>query len=187
MTDRQLYDLLKQDPEAGVHQLLNQYGAAIKTICKNFLYDCTSEDVEDAVAETVIRMWQGLDHFIPDDNHSIKSYLYAIARNTARNKRKVLKRASVFSLEDVAMELISEENVESDYEYRQQTEILHQCIQEMGEPDRSIFLCRYFYGFKNAEIADKLSLVPKQVENILYRGKKRLKKALEERGIFHDE
>ncbi len=183
--EQQLYELLKKSPEEGIHQLLQQYGGAIKTICNNFLYDGTKEDVEEAIADTVVRFWRGLDHFIPDENHSMKSYLYAIARNVARDKRRSWKKVSIFPLEEVTMELVSEENVEADYERRQREEILHQCIDDMGEPDRSVFLYRYFYGFKNSEIADMLSLMPKKVENILYRGREKLKKALTERGISH--
>lgn len=185
MTEQELYQLLKRDPEAGIHMLLRMYGGAIKTICKNFLYDGTEEDVEEVMADTVINFWKGLGHFIPDENHSLKSYLYAVARNAARDKRKAMKKTSIFPLEEVLLELPSDMDVESDYEKQEQKEILHQCIHEMGEPDRSVFLYRYFYGFKNQEIADMLSLMPKKVENILYRGRHRLKKSLKERGISH--
>ena len=186
MTDREIYNLLQQDPEAGIHQLLRQYGGAIKTICKNFLYDCSEEDVEEAIADTVIRFWRGLHHYDPDRGQSMKSYIYAIARNTARDKRKSMKKINIFPLEEVVMELSSGENIALYFEKREQDEILHWCIADMGEPDRSVFLYRYFYGFKVNEIADMLSLVPKKVENILYRGKKKLQKALLERGITHE-
>ena len=96
------------------------------------------------------------------------------------------KKVSIFPLEEVTMELPSEENIETDFEKKEQEQILHQCIAQMDEPDRSVFLYRYFYGFKNREIAEMLSLMPKKVENILYRGKQKLQKALTERGISHE-
>lgn len=185
MTEQELYLLLKQDPEQGIHQLLKTYGGAIKTICKNFLYDCSEEDIEEAIADTVIHFWRGLHHFSPN-NSSMKSYLYAIARNVARDKRRAMKKASIFPLEEVTIELASEENLEADIVKKECQEILHQCIDDMGEPDRSVFLYRYFYGFKNREIGDMLSLESKKVENILYRGKQKLQKALTERGISHE-
>lgn len=186
MTEQELYILLQQDPEQGIHQLLKTYGGAIKTICKNFLYDCSEEDIEEAIADTVIHFWRGLHHFRPDDAHSMKSYLYAVARNVARDKRRTMKKASIFPLEEVSMELVSEENPETDVVRKERQVILHQCIADMGEPDRSVFLYRYFYGFRNHEIADMLSLTQKKVENILYRGKQKLQKALTERGISHE-
>lgn len=186
MTDQEIYNLLQQDPEVGIHQLLLQYGGAIKTICSNFLYDCSEEDIEETIADTIIRFWRGLHHFVPDETCNIRPYLYAVARNAARDKRRQLKKGSIFSLEEVTIELHSNENIEMDYEQREKDRILHQCIDEMGEPDRSIFLYRYFYGFDNRKIADMLCLVPKKVENVLYRGKKKLKNALTERGISHD-
>lgn len=184
--DYEMYQLLKQDPETGIHQLLRRYGGAIKTICKNFLYDCSDEDVEEAIADTIIRFWKGLHNYNPSAETSLKAYLFAVARNAARDKRRQLKKGSIFSLEEVTIELVSSENIESDYLQREQEMILHQCIEEMDEPDRSVFLYRYFYGFDHRKIADMLSLVPKKVENILYRGKQKLQKMLVERGMTYD-
>ena len=47
-------------------------------------------------------------------------------------------------------------------------------------------LYRYFYGYKVKDIAELLEISAKQVENILYRGKEKLRKDLIERGIFHE-
>ena len=63
--------------------------------------------------------------------------------------------------------------------------ILHTCLENMKEPDKSVFLYRYFYGFKIDDIANILNLPAKKVENILYHGKKKLRNYLQERGIFH--
>lgn len=60
------------------------------------------------------------------------------------------------------------------------------CLENMKEPDKSVFLYRYFYGYKIADIAAILNLTIKQVENILYRGKERLRKDLQERGVSYE-
>ena len=57
----------------------------------------------------------------------------------------------------------------------------------MKEPDRTIFLLRYFYFFKVKEIAERLELPPKKVENILSRRKKDLEEILLEGGIGCEE
>lgn len=61
--------------------------------------------------------------------------------------------------------------------------ILHQTIEEMDEPARSIFILRYFYFEKVADIARQLGLPYKKVENILFREKSKLRRILTERGI----
>ena len=79
----------------------------------------------------------------------------------------------------------SEYHLENEVEQKRCEAILHTCLEEMKEPDKSVFLYRYFYGYKVKDIAEMLLLSAKQVENILYRGKEQLRKDLSERGIFH--
>ena len=179
--------LLEQDPEAGIHELMEQYGGAVHTICRNFLYDCPEHDIEEAVADTFIHFWKNRTKFVPDESHSLKSYLYAIARNAARDKRRKLKRQDIFSLDEVSLELPSTQNVETDFERKKNEEILHECLGKMKEPDRSIFLYRYFYGFKIRDISKMMKLTTKKIENILYRGKEKLRVSLLEGGISYEE
>ena len=77
-------------------------------------------------------------------------------------------------------------DLEKEFERRQCEAVLHTCLEQMKEPDKSVFLYRYFYGYKRKDIADKLSLSIKQVENILYRGKEKLRKDLLERRAFYE-
>lgn len=56
----------------------------------------------------------------------------------------------------------------------------------MDEPDKSIFIFRYFYFKKVKDIGIKLNLSPKKVENSLYRNKEKLKKSLIEGGIIYE-
>lgn len=183
MGDQELLSLLEQNPEVGIHELMNLYGGAVQTICRNFLYDCPDYDIEEAVADTFIHFWKNRAGFVPDSRHSVKCYLYAIARNSARDKRRKLKKQEYFPLEEVSLELPSEMDVEGEFEKQKNEEIVHECLKKMAEPDRSIFIYRYFYGFQIRKIAEIMELTPKKVENILYRGKEKLRISLMEGGI----
>ena len=185
MSDQELLLLLRKHPEQGIHKMMVLYGGAIDTICRNFLYDCSGADVEEAIADTFIHFWKNLDKFKLKENYSLKSYLYAIARNTARDSRRKQRKADIFSMEELSLELPSEYHLENEIERRRCEAILHTCLERMKEPDKSIFLYRYFYGYKVKDIAELLSMSAKQVENILFRGKEKLRKDLLERGIFN--
>ena len=89
-------------------------------------------------------------------------------------------------MEELALDLPSEYLLENEVERRRCEAILHTCLEQMKEPDKSVFLYRYFYGYKVKDIAELLKISAKQVENILYRGKEKLRKDLMERGIFHE-
>lgn len=185
MSEKEILLLLKKNPGKGIHEMMNLYGDAISTICRNFLYDCPKDDIEETIADTYINFWRNLDKFKLDERYSLKSYLYAIARNAARDKRRSLKKADIYSLEELELVLVSGENIELEYEKKEMEAVLHTCLENMKEPDKTIFLYRYFYGYKTSEIGEMLSLPLKKVENILYRGKERLRKELAERGIWN--
>ena len=161
------------------------YGGSISTICKNFLYDCNEHDIEEAISDTFIHFWKYLDKFELNKNYSLKSYLYTIARNVSRDRRRRLKKVDIFSIEELSLELPSTYSTEKEMVRKEMEATLHTCLEKMQEPDKSVFLYRYFYGYKINDIANLLQLPSKKVENILYRGKEKLRSDLYERGIFH--
>ena len=186
MSDEELLQLIRVNPEQGVHEMMSAYGGAIGTICKNFLCDFPESDVEEAIADTFIHFWKKRESFVLKEGYCIKGYLYAIARNVARDKRRKAKREDIYSLEEVSFDLADSYDLESEVERRECETRLHESLAEMKEPDKSIFLYRYFYGYKVKDIAELLKISAKQVENILYRGKEKLRKDLMERGLFYE-
>lgn len=186
MEEKKLLRLLKKSPQDGIKEAMHTYGKAVETICTNFLSDLSQHDIEEAIADTFIKLWQNADKIKLDKENSLKSYLYAIARNTARDKRRKLQKESYFPLEEVLLDLPSELNVEQEFAKRSNEKILYECLNEFGEPDKSVFLLRYFYGEKIKSIANRVGLSEKKTENILYRGKRKLEQTLQKRGIFHE-
>lgn len=74
-------------------------------------------------------------------------------------------------------------DLESELSRQRNREIVRQTVSELSEPDREIFIRRYFYCERVRTIALRLGLSPKAVENKLFRGKQKLKALLMERGI----
>jgi len=185
MNDQELLELLKKNPDQAVRMMLELYGGAVLTICENFLYDCGKEDVEEAVFDTFTNFWKKSKDFVLNEKFTVKSYIYAIARNVSRDKRRKLKRQDIYSIEELSLDLPGTFSTEQKVEQKEMEAILHTCLEKMKEPDKSVFLYRYFYGFKIGDISKLLNLPAKKVENILYHGKNRLRKDLQERGIYH--
>lgn len=182
MTDRQLIRLLKKDPERGLRTVLELYGGAIKTICSNILRDCSQEDVEEAAADTLAAIWRAADRFQDDKGTSFKSYCYGITRKTALTiRKKLLKKGELIPLQEDL--LFTETDLSAELEQKEEERILHETVNGLEEPDRSIFILRYFCFFKVKEIAKRLELTDKKVENCLYHGKEKLRTALTGKGI----
>ena len=124
--------------------MLCLYGKAIKTICSNILRGASEEDIEEAMADAVAAIWQSGRRFQSGRGCSFKSYCYGITRKKALNKRKQL----LMNMEIVPLEenmLSDSDNLLDEYEKKEQKEILHAVIKELGEPWRIVFICRYFF------------------------------------------
>lgn len=181
LESRRLKKLIMNTPEEGILIAFDLYGRQVKTICKNILSGYSDEDVEEAVSQTFISLWMGISKFSPDRGSSIKSYIYGIARKTAFMVRRSCPLRGEVALDETVAWLTysTEEIFLTDEEER----IVHEVVSEMQEPARSIFIMKYFYFEKVSEIAKKLGLTYKKVENTLLREKKKLRSELERRGI----
>lgn len=58
--EKQLLKMIRKQPEEGMSLLVDEYGGVIKTICSNVLRNYDADIVQDAMQETVIRLWQKL-------------------------------------------------------------------------------------------------------------------------------
>ena len=165
MNDQSLIHLLKADPEEGLRMAISLYGKAIKTICSSILRDAPDEDIEEAVSDTFVAIWQSARNF----------------RKALTRRKTLLLDMNLIPLEENI--LFPQDTIADEHERHEEERILHEIIFALKEPQRSVFILRYFYFWRIREISIHLSLPEKKVENLLYRGKQLLKTALLERGI----
>lgn len=179
--DGQLALLLKNDPARGLEEAVACYGGPVKTICASILGPGNREEVEEAVSDSFLALWKGMDRYDPEK--PLAGWLYGIARRTALHRRRDLgRRAPQLELgEDLPG---VEADLTDEAASRQNTRLVQEAVDGLPPPDREIFICRYYlYETVNA-IAARLGLPPKTVENKLSRGRQRLRRTLLERGIM---
>lgn len=183
MNDEQLIRLIQSNPNEGIRKAMQLYGKAVNTICQSVLQGCEAGLIDEAVSDTFLKLWQKSYLFSKKEGHSLKSWIYSIARNTAIDIRRKNGYA-LSSLDDEnESEPISAVLVETEVQKREVRQILHEVIEKLGEPDGRVFFLKYFLFMKNKDIAAKMQISEKKTENILYRGKSKLKEMLIERGI----
>lgn len=182
MTEQELLALLKSDAEAGLRELMNTYGSAFYTICRNILREFPSEDIEEVISDILVGIWKSRDYFEESRGTHFKSYCYGVARKTAlKRRRDCTKAGELIPLNEDILE--DSYSLQYRLEKEEENKILIKVLMESEEPLRSIFIFRYMYFYKVKEIADMLDIPSKKVENYLYRGKAKLKKELLKRGI----
>ncbi|QHI73148.1 RNA polymerase sigma factor [Aminipila terrae] len=181
--DNQLIQLIKKNPQEGLSAAIDLYGSTIKWIVIKIIGHWNSQDIEECISDIFVKLWMNIDNFKIESNISLKSYLCGIARHTAIDYlRKAKLHFEIIPIEENDIGL----SVDFTDELAKQTNclILQEAVDALPEPDREIFILRYYFHERINSIAQSLCLSPKAVENKLYRGKKVLRDSLIERGII---
>jgi RNA polymerase sigma-70 factor (ECF subfamily) len=151
------------------------------------------QDAEDAVQETLLRAWRGLDRF--EARSSLRSWLYTIATNVClriieRRPARVLPidygpPADPHSplapplLESIWIEPYPDARVgladglagpEARYEQREAVELAFiAALQHLPARQRAVLILRDVLGFSGAEVAEALDTTPASVYSLLQR------------------
>ena len=112
---------------------------------------------------------------------SLKTYLFMIGRSRALNyikRRNRIRMEPLSEAEQLLDQLTLEEKVLAD----QRKRLVHQGLSQLPEDMRLAVHLVYLEGLSYEETARILKKTRKQVDNLLYRGKKALRAALGEEG-----
>lgn len=146
---------------AAFNEIFHAYHHRLYVFCK---YLVPAEDAEDIVASIFIRLWSRRKDL--DTIENIKAFLYMSARNACFNLMRDLKSRAAKESE-IAMMSAREEHLvllsetESDVISRIREE-----VEKLPENCKQVFTLAYFEGYKNPEIAEKLSMNEKTVRNL---------------------
>lgn len=176
MSDKELIELLKRDPEQGLAAVVVRYTAYVLKIASTKLNGvCTREDIEETVSD-VFYLFYRQGQRCGFEIRSLRAYLSLIAeRRCVDVFRRRVKCETALPLDDETAGCLRADD-EEDGDYT----LLAQCIKRLGEPDTSIFIRKYFFGQSTADIAAELDIRPNTVDKRISRGLAKLRKMMEE-------
>lgn len=172
MTDADLLACLASDRAAGMEALLRQYGPLLRYVIGGILRD--SLDAEDCLSEVSLALWQKLDSYDPAKG-GLSTWLTAVARNTALNHWKALRRREAHAAGEGSA---SSDTPEQALLRRERGEQLKTAIARLSERDRQLFYRKYYYLQSTAQIAAEMGMTERAAEGRLYRMRQRLRKEL---------
>ena len=171
MEERFLLARLQHKDEKALAQLIDQYaGYVLATVRAAGAGVLAEADLEEAAADTFVKLW-GAAASVRPEKGGLKAYLGAIARNEARSR--VRRARPVLPLEE---DFLSP----ADQQAQQALEMLEPATKE-------VFLRYYYQRQKTAQIAGEMQMNASTVRSRLARGRAALRKALQERGISHED
>jgi len=187
-SDRDLVRRAQEGDLAAFDELFFRYEKQIRVLLYNILLH--DADTKDAHSETFAKAYQNLGSFREEAQFS--TWLYRIAKNTALNQLRKLKRRPLlsFSREDEDGEEINEENnfidgnissnVTRQIENQELQNKLNESLARLSEEHRMVVTLFDVQGMSHAEIAEIMKCTEGTVRSRLFYAHKQLQKFLKD-------
>ena len=175
MDDRELAELLAQRQARGADELLRRYGPMLRYIIAPILPD--PREREECLSNVVMRVWERIGQFDPARG-GFPAWLSAVARNTARNRRRAGACRGGREAELSPGAADPSPGPEELLVQRERLERLRAVVAGLDGAERALLYRKYYYLQSTAQMAAELGLTPRGVEGRLHRLRRRLRKEL---------
>jgi RNA polymerase sigma-70 factor (ECF subfamily) len=186
MTGTEYCKIYKKSPDNAYNALFESYCDYVYAIVYNKLRSVASrEDIEECVSDIFADVFFGYKKE-NDNGGDMKGYIGTVAKRRAINAfHSITARQNRFSGDsEEEMNFIGDEtDIEADSDMTETREILLSKINELGEPDSTIILQKYYYDRSSGEIAKLLSMKASAVRMRASRALDKLKTTLAAAGI----
>jgi RNA polymerase sigma factor, sigma-70 family len=187
VTDFDLLIELDTNPNRAMDYVLNQYTGLVYSIIHLKISSVgTEEDIKECVSDVFMEFYQKATK-IDLEKGSIKGYLAILAKHKGIDLYRRLVSAICHNCDmDESCDQLADNKFDPEENVikKEQRKLLLQAIQTLGEPDREIFIRKYYLGQKTKEIADILFLRDNTVDKKISRGLKKLRVMLG--GVVHE-
>lgn len=173
MNEKELLHRLRSGETEALERVMDLYSAYVYAIVKNIIDPpLQPEDCEEVVSDVFLQLWHSAGDVQPG---KLKAWLAAVTRNRAKDKLRSLHLA--LPMEDEVL-TITVDGPEEKLELQELRELTSRAVDQLPEPERSIFRRHYFFYQKTGEIAAAMDLKPATVRTKLARGREKLKESL---------
>ena len=185
MTHEEFRSKMKISSEQAHKELFETYCNYVYTIVFNRLRSSAGrEDIEECVCDVFADVFCSYDEE-KEVSGDISGFIGTIARRRAGALyRKKNSSAETVSIDDeLAEQLSSQQDVEKEAAANEQRRIILDRIAELGEPDSTIIIQKYYYGRSAKDISEMVKLTPENIRVRSGRAVRKLKEMLEKAGI----
>lgn len=155
------------------NNLISRHQSAVYRVCFNVLND--QGLAEEMAQDVFLKAFDRLNKL--EDPAKFRAWILRIAYRAAIDalRRKKLRYADIEETSGIADDI---KGMDEQLEDREQTAIIVKTINDLGEPDSSIFTLFYLEEMSTEEIAESLNMTKSNIKVRLMRGREKLKRKL---------
>lgn len=169
--DRRLLDRIRGGDPDGAGELFERYAPAILRFAGRLLGDRAT--AEEVTQEVFLKVLGRANQY--DGRASVASWLFAIAANACRDRRRRDRRAPVVPLEAVFDPPAKGEGIEIRLLDRERRDAVREALAGLSEEQREALVLARYHGMPYAEVAQTLGISVGAVKTRIFRAVETLK------------
>ncbi|MBO4414679.1 MAG: sigma-70 family RNA polymerase sigma factor [Lachnospiraceae bacterium] len=177
-TDDMLYADFLAGNDSAFDELMRRYGDNLTMYLKGYL--ASFQDAEDMMIVAFSKIMFRRPK-IREGN--FKVYLFKTGRNLVSEFYKRKKKLELFDFESLEDEPAAEEALDEHFWNEQRKKILHECLGRIDDETREAYWLVYFENMSYEEAATVMKVNVKKINNLLTRGKDKIREELAKEGI----
>lgn len=175
-TDTELVDQIRRGESKAFELVFNLYGENLVRYAATIVK--TMDEAEDVVQQLFVSIWAKKESF--GINTSLKNYLYKAVYHSCLNKIKQVNVRQDYAVYYSQVANDHAAGATQELERKEVYTVVEKAIDELPEQCRLIFRMSRFEQLKYQEIADKLGLSVKTVENQMGKALKHMRVRLKD-------
>ena len=170
-SDRSLLERVRRGDTDGAGALFERYAPALVKFADRMLSDRPA--AEEVTQEVFLKVISRAHQY--DGRAEVSSWLFAIAANACRDRRRRTRRAPVVPLEAIPELPHRGEGIEAILGQREKREAVRRALTSLSEEQREALVLARYHGLPYAEIATVLGISVGAVKTRIFRAVETLK------------
>lgn len=170
MTEKDYLKMIAEGDKEAFRVIFDKYYPKVLAFLQSFLQ--SYDDAEDVAQSVFVRLWF-VRHTLVDVTR-ISAYLFRMTTNMAINWSKSRKTHLDLAYGDLPYQPLTEENLDADLRFAR----IVYAVNHMPDRRRKVFMMSRVEGLSNSEIAERMNISRKTVENHMNLALKELRKIM---------
>lgn len=184
MEDSRIVELYWERSERAISETSDKYGKYCYAIAYHILAD--PGDADESVNDTYLGAWNAMPPHRPS---ALSTFLGKITRRISINRwneRRAEKRGGgqvPLALDELSEVVTSPDTPERAVTARELAAAVDRFLASLPEPERDLFVCRYWFLAPVAELSGKFHFSLSKTKSMLFRTRQKLRAHLEKEGF----